>query len=234
MNCIVVGCMNKPEKGGSVCRYHKVKMPKNIKHGFYSNYLPKGLMEKLEEIERNDEDLNLIQELNLLRTFAAEQLETLGEDDSPQRLELAVKDARKIKEELAKDEPELQKVAILANNIILNEGYKVEKDGIKQEVRRLLSEIKEMARAEAVLRYSKESSLSLREVNALMALILTLMHKHIQQKETFDAIRYELMGHLDKTTRGRAGSDEPKPIESGTNGFDDSYQRQAVKEVNSE
>ena len=234
MKCAVVGCGSAPEKGSNVCRYHKVKMPKNIKHGFYSDYLPKGLMEKLEAIERNDEDLNLIQELNLLRTFAAEQLELLGDDDSPQRLELAVKDAQRIKEECAKDEPEIKKIQVLANSIILNEGYKVEKDGIKQEVRRLLSEIKDMARAEATLRYSKESSLSLREVNALMALILTLMHKHIQQKETFDAIRYELMGHLDKTTRGRTGSDEPKPIESGNNGFDDSYQKQTAVKISAE
>lgn len=192
MLCRIVGCARKAGKNG-LCERHSA-LPGVLKTGYYSRRLPKGLAEKLGELE--DEELCLEPELAVLRALAAERMEAMREGG-----EQAALDALE-KAERCAEKGDLEGVLKACAEARTKAA---KSQAARAELRAVLGEIRDMARAEAQIRYGRESAMSLKEAEAFVALVVTLLQKHVGAKEVFDAIRNELVGYIDKASGGRLG-----------------------------
>jgi hypothetical protein len=91
-NCELTAGWGTDHLGTGACKFHggKYAVPKWKANGRYSSVIKGQLAKKFEEFENDENLLNLMPELVLLRTLAAETIEKYQDDNSSENLQQAI------------------------------------------------------------------------------------------------------------------------------------------------
>ena len=232
--CKVPQCERQAVVASGYCDKHSKPFKGTFKHGRYSKYLNTAMAKVFDEMD-SQEEVSVEQELALLRTLLIEKLEMLRENDDY----LTVSEMKGVAESVTRTiremdgkEFELNKKRILEKLAQISDAGKTveKKEQIKGEIRTLTAEITAIARAESAIRYAKTTSITNKEMQAVLIGLLGVLAKHIDDQYKLDAIRFDFARLFNR------------PVSSGisttNDGFEslperssDTYQRPPIDQV---
>lgn len=210
--CLTPGCNRTAVANDHYCRRHTMLEVKGVKYGVYSTRLP-ATMQKIFNAMDNEDELTLIEELKLLRTLLLEKLEALDTVADTERFVEIISQAGRAKAYLNEitvsldDKYAYDKLVDCLNQIEDQSIREKDKEAVKKDVRQLLTEVRDMARTESAIRYNKQTSISQREVQSLMAALLTILVKNIGDANVLEAIRWDIARIFN---RGLSNGTEPR------------------------
>lgn len=176
-------CSNFPVRGRHYCRVHGGNAAvgsdhPRFKHGGYSQYMPERLFQKFSEQEKDENLLNLRQELALMQTRIAEVLEDFDEGGS-REFWLRLKHYKdKYNEADVGERAHWRNMIFDTIELGVEEVAKWEEIGDQVERKRKLveSEHRRMKDLQAIM--------TMDQVNEMMALVITSVKRHVEDPRT--------------------------------------------------
>lgn len=183
-------CQKNAVPGYEVCRYHGGATPRgvasaNFKHGRYSKYLPKGMLETYQQSLQDANLLSLKEEIALIDSRMGEVLEKAGQGMDGRlwlNFEAAMLDLRT---GLAGDIDALKQGVITLDRLI-KQGSSAYQQW--SELRELIDQRRKLVESQRKYILEQQYSLTMEETLSLVAGIQHAIKAHVQDKQTLIAI----------------------------------------------